>query len=96
MMVSFTVRLDFDASDREKVEDYLRKLTAATRQEPGCVTYVAHFIQEGPPAILIYEQYRDEAAVEQHRGSPHFASYAADGLFKLTGNRRLERLDAIA
>jgi quinol monooxygenase YgiN len=95
-MVSFTVRLEFAESDREKVADYLRKLTAATRQEPGCVIYVAHFIQEGPPAILIYEQYRDQAAVEQHRGSSHFASYAADGLFKLTSNRRLEKLDAIA
>ena len=95
-MVSFTVRLEFREEDREKVREFLRLLTPLSRAEPGCVTYVAHFVEEGPPTLLIYEQYADEAALEAHRGSTHFAEYATNGFFKLVFGRKLERLEAIA
>jgi quinol monooxygenase YgiN len=95
-MVSFTVRMGFRDEDREQVEDYLRKLADASRKEPGCVTYVPHLVEQGPAAILIYEQYADEAALEHHRNSTHFAEYGANGLYKLITSRELERLDAVA
>jgi quinol monooxygenase YgiN len=95
-MVSFTVRMQFSESDREQVKDYLRKLTAASRQEPGCVSYIPHLVEEGPATILIYEQYADEAALEHHRSSPHFVQFATGGLYTLITNRHLERLEAIA
>lgn len=95
-MVSFTVRMEFNEPDREQVKECLRQLTAATRQEPGCVTYVAHLVKDAPTTILLYEQYRDQAALEQHRSSPHFKQYAADVLYKLMTSRSVEHLEAIA
>ena len=95
-MVSFTVRMEFREEDRERVKEHLRKLAAASRQEFGCVSFVPHLVVEGPPTMLIYEQYADEAALDHHRNSPHFAQYATDGLYKLMTSRKLERLEAVA
>jgi quinol monooxygenase YgiN len=95
-MVSFTVRMEFRAEDREKVKEYLRQLAVASRKEPDCISYFPHLLEEGPPTILIYEQYADEAGLEYHRNSPHFAKYATEGLYKLITSRKLERLEAIA
>ena len=95
-MVSFLVRMEFNEADRKRVKELLRPLTAATRLEPGCVSYIPHFVKEGPPAIVLYEQYVDEAALEHHRNSPHFAQYAREGLYRLITGRHLEFLDALA
>ena len=51
----------FRPEDREEIADILRRLTLASRQEPGCVSYVPHAIEAEPDTVLIYEQYRDEA-----------------------------------
>ncbi|HEV2578583.1 MAG TPA: putative quinol monooxygenase [Acidobacteriaceae bacterium] len=95
-MVSFTVRMTFRPEDREEIATILRELAAASRQEPGCVTYVPHHIQSDPDTIVIYEQYRDQAALDAHRNSPHFAMYAIGGLFQRMLVRSLEMLDALA
>ena len=94
-MVSFTVRMEFDPADRGKVEELLRKLAPLSRQEPGCVTYLPHFVQDAPATLVIYEQYRDEAALDHHRNSPHFQQYASNGFFKLMRARHLERLTLV-
>jgi quinol monooxygenase YgiN len=95
-MLSFNVRLRFDQADREKVVEMLVPLTEASRREPGCVTYVPHFIEGDNTTVLIYEQYRDEAALDHHRSSPHFAQYAVGGLYQLMKERQLENLTAVA
>jgi quinol monooxygenase YgiN len=94
-MLSFTVRMRFDQGDREKVAEILRALTPASRKEPGCVNYIAHFVEGEPATVLIYEQYVDEAALEQHRGSEHFKQYAAGGLYQLMRERELENLHEV-
>ena len=95
-MISFTVRLTFEEGDRDAIAGLLRQLTPASRQEPGCISYIAHFVEAEPLTVLIYEQYVDEAALEHHRNSPHFKQYAAGGLYRLKHERYLERLSAIA
>ena len=95
-MISFTVRMTFSAEDREKVAEVLKPLTAASRKEPGCVSYVPHFVEGESATVLIYEQYKDEAALEQHRASPHFQQYAVGGLYQMMKERAMESLTAIA
>lgn len=95
-MVSFIVRIRFEQKDRDRVAQTVRPLTVASRQEPGCVTYDAHFVADEPNTLLIYEQYKDEAALEAHRSSPHFKQYASGGLYQFMVDRRLENLNAIA
>jgi quinol monooxygenase YgiN len=95
-MVSFTVRMTFRKDDREAIAETLRELTRETRKEPGCVSYVPHFVESDPDTIVIYEQYADEASVEHHRQSPHFAQYAVGGLYQKMLERQIENLIALA
>jgi quinol monooxygenase YgiN len=75
--------------DAEAVELF-RKLTPASRAEPGCRFYQAHRSPTEPRRFFIYEQYRDEAALEAHRKSPHFEEYVQRGLFKIIESRTPE------
>ena len=94
-MLSFIVRMTFDQADREDIDEILCHLTAASRQEPGCVSYIPHFVEGEGCTVLIYEQYVDQAALEHHRGSPHFHQYAIGGLYQKMKERRMENLSAV-
>ena len=73
-MISFTVRMTFRPDDREEIATILRELAAASRQEPGCVSYIPHRVESDPDTIVIYEQYRDMAALDAHRTAPRLIS----------------------
>jgi quinol monooxygenase YgiN len=94
-MVSFTVRMRFDPAEHDEVAGILQHLTTASRQEPGCVSYIAHFVEGDPGVVVIYEQYSDSAALDHHRETPHFKQYAIGGLFQKMRERQLENLTAI-
>jgi quinol monooxygenase YgiN len=94
-MVSFTVRMQFAKDDRDRITEILRNLALASRKEPGCVSYVPHHVDGDPETVLIYEQYRDQEAVDAHRSSPHFEQYAVGGLYQLMKERATETLEAI-
>jgi quinol monooxygenase YgiN len=96
--ISFTVRMTFPRNEREAIDEALRALGAASRKEPGCVNYIAHWVKgddTSPDTVLIYEQYQDEAAVEAHRQSPHFQQYATGVLYKRMLSREVEHLNVI-
>ena len=95
-MISFTVRMKFAPEDRDDVAEILRLLTEASRQEPGCVSYIPHRVEGDPDAVVIYEQYKDRAAADAHRQSPHFARYAVGGLYQKMLDRSREDLVALA
>jgi len=95
-MITFTVRMRFAPEDHDDIERILRELTRVSRHEPGCVSYIPHFIDGDANTVLIYEQYQDDAAVEAHRATPHFAQYAIGGLYQKMLERSVETLTAIA
>ncbi len=95
-MLSFTVRMRFDPENHDEIAEILRQLTAASRKEPGCITYVPHFVDGDAGLVLIYEQYTDEAAAEAHRATPHFKQYAIGGLYQRMLDRHVETLIAVA
>ncbi len=64
-------------------------LQTESRKEPGCVQYVVHRGREDRSLFFVYEQYKDDAALEAHRATPHFQQYARGELLKLG-----ERVDA--
>jgi quinol monooxygenase YgiN len=85
----------FSLEDRAEIRSLLQNLGSASRQEPGCVSYFAHFVESEPDTIVIYEQYRDVDALEAHRSSPHFEQYATNGLYRKVRERTLETLQEI-
>jgi quinol monooxygenase YgiN len=76
-MVSFTARFTFAPEDRDEIAEVLRLVTSESRREPGCVTYIPHHVEGDPDTIVIYEQYKDAAALAAHRDSAHFKKYAS-------------------
>ena len=52
------------------------KLTEDSRKEPGCVMFQVHRHKTEPRRFFIYEQYKDDAALEAHRAAPHFLQCA--------------------
>lgn len=94
-MISFTVRMKFKAEDRDKVRDSLLALAEGSRKEPGCVSYVPHTVDGDPDTVVIYEQYKDQAAVDAHRASEHFKKHAVGGIYQRMLDRAVENLNAI-
>ena len=94
-MLSFTVRLTFSQDEHAEIAEMLRHLTLASREEPGCVSYIPHWVQGDPCTVLIYEQYIDAKAEEFHRQSAHFKKYAVGGLFQKMLERNREDLAAL-
>jgi quinol monooxygenase YgiN len=95
-MVSFTVRMKFNAEDRTEIADALRQLAAASRQEVGCITYIPHHTAEDPDTVVIYEQYIDEKALAAHRETEHFKRYAIGSLYQRMRDRAVENMIALA
>jgi quinol monooxygenase YgiN len=94
-MVSFTVRMRFVDEDRQQISEILEKLAMASRQEPGCVSYVPHWVEDDPNTVVIYEQYKDGNSLEAHRATSHFKQYAVGGLYQMMRERTVENLTAV-
>jgi quinol monooxygenase YgiN len=94
-MISFTVRMKFRSDDRARVAELLTALAEASRQEPGCVSYIPHTVDGEPDTVVIYEQYADQKAVEAHRASQHFRDWVVGGLYQMMLDRQMENLVSI-
>jgi quinol monooxygenase YgiN len=66
-----------------EVAEVLAKLTEEARKEPGCAMFQVHRHRTEPRRFFIYEQYKDDAALETHRNTPHFLQYARKDLPKI-------------
>ena len=66
-----------------EVAELFSNLTEESRKEPGCAMYQVHRHRTEPRRFFIYEQYKDDAALEAHRNAPHFLQYAKKELPKM-------------
>jgi len=94
-MPVLAVHLTIQAGHEDAVVETFHKLQTATRQEPGCIHYVVQRSRENNRRYLVYEQYKDEAALQAHRDSPHFKQYATDGVFRFVEQRQAELFNLI-
>ena len=54
-----------------ETRELLRGLVAPTHQEPGCIGYELLESIESPSVFTFVEEWRDEADLESHFGTPH-------------------------
>ena len=66
-----------------EVAAIFEKLSAESRNEPGCLMCQVHKHKTDPRRFFIYEQYKDAAALEAHRTAPHFLQFAKKDLPKV-------------
>ena len=69
------------------VRDALVELAPASRNEPGCQTYIVHQDPEQPSVFRIFEVYDDEDAFKKHGTYPHFEEHALGKAIPALANR---------
>jgi quinol monooxygenase YgiN len=94
-MLILAVRVTIKAGHEDDVIVPLRKLQEETRREPGCISYFVQRSRENGRRYLIYEQYKDQAALDAHRASSHFQEYGTNGLYRFVEERQAELFDPI-
>lgn len=72
--IALVVEFQIKSNRREDFLAVMRDHAAGTlADEEGCVQFDILLPQEDDGRILLYEVYRDEAALEEHRQSPRLA-----------------------
>ena len=82
-MIVLAVLWKAKAGQEAEAERILRALSDAARKEPGCLMFQVHRHRERKGELFIYEQYKDDAALEFHRKTQHFLQYARTELPKV-------------
>ncbi|PYV58284.1 MAG: antibiotic biosynthesis monooxygenase [Acidobacteria bacterium] len=79
LAVTWVAKAGHDAD----VASLFSALTREARQEPGCLMFQVHRHKTERGRFFIYEQYKDDAAMESHRATPHFLKYVKKELPRL-------------
>jgi quinol monooxygenase YgiN len=80
-------RMTAREGEQDRAAELINRLVEATHTEPGNVHYIPHRDSENPRVFMIYEQYRDKAAFEEHGQTEHFKEIALGELFGLMEKR---------
>ena len=72
VLVQVTVRRDMLGEFERAI---LANADGARNREPGCLRFDVSQKEDDPAAWLFYEVYKDSAAFDAHRATPHFAAY---------------------
>ena len=87
MALVLIARMTTREGEQDHAAELIHKLAAASSAEPGNVHYIPHRDPDNPRVFMIYEQYRDKAAFEEHGQTEHFQTIAAGELFPLMEGR---------
>jgi quinol monooxygenase YgiN len=79
-MLVQSVRLSFTSENAERAESILRELRDATRKEPGAIRFEVARVREQPNVFVVWEEYRDDAALDAHVATEHFERLVRNGL----------------
>lgn len=77
----------FPPDRADEVAGMLAELQAASRAEPGCVSYEAARSQDDPAVFMLHEVWRDQAALDHHYASEHFQRLGINGLRQIAVSR---------
>jgi quinol monooxygenase YgiN len=81
MAYVLVARMVAKEGEEGRAAEVIDELGAASREEPGVVHYIAHRDPEDPRVFLMYEQYRDKAAFEEHGQTEHFQTFGVGEIF---------------
>lgn len=82
-MVVLAVTWQARPGQETEVARVFQILQQESRKEPGCLFYLVQRHRDNPRLFFVYEQYKDDAALNAHRDTPHFLQYARGELPKV-------------
>ncbi|HYD60734.1 MAG TPA: putative quinol monooxygenase [Noviherbaspirillum sp.] len=65
-MLVLVVELEANPAFCEELESMLRSMVDASGQEAGTIFYAAHRVPERNNVFVLYERYKDRAALDMH------------------------------
>ncbi len=75
--MTITKRVTFIAREgnEEKMKELLSAMVKPSKAEDGCIFYEIFQYENNPRKFMAVETWRDEAALEGHKNSPHYKVY---------------------
>jgi quinol monooxygenase YgiN len=89
-MLIQSVCFTFAPGDAEKAEALLRELRDATCTEEGVIAFKVARSREKPNMFVLWEEYRDNAALSAHMATEHFHRLVLNGVRPLAQQRNVE------
>jgi quinol monooxygenase YgiN len=90
-MIVLVARYHGKPGQGDAIEAALKQMAPQVAEnEPGCRLYHASRSQENPNLFLLYEHYMDEAALLNHRKTPHFQKIIEGTIIPLLEKRERE------
>jgi autoinducer 2-degrading protein len=90
-MIVLVAKYTVKAGQGDVVEAALKRMAPLVKAgEPGCTLYHANRASDNPDLFLLYEHYRDQAALAAHRETPHFKEIIEGTIVPLLDKRERE------
>ncbi len=86
-MLIQTVRYTFAPDDTDQAEPMFRELRDVARAEEGVLAFDIARSREQPDQFVLWEVYRDQAALDAHVASTHFQRLIIHGVRPLAKER---------
>ncbi|WP_114571442.1 putative quinol monooxygenase [Exiguobacterium flavidum] len=93
-MSKIVVQAVLTAKDGQAVQAILAEVREETLKEEGCLLYQLHRSLEDDKVFMLYEVYRDAAALDLHVASEHYANYR-ERIAPLLADRQVARYEEI-
>lgn len=74
-MIGVLATLAVDPEDAAPLRAALQRLAAHAAEEPGTLLFGPHEDVDHPGTFVVFEQYRDQVAVDEHRSSLAMAEF---------------------
>jgi quinol monooxygenase YgiN len=87
MAVTLAVTWRARPGSEAAIEATLRTMVELSNQEPGCLHFSAHRSTTDPTEYFIFEQYRDQAALDEHSNSQYFKQHVLEEAVPLLEER---------
>jgi autoinducer 2-degrading protein len=94
-MICWTVLMTVKAGREQETADMFRSYVKLVQTEPGCMRFDVLQSRKDPRRFMLYELYRDDAALDVHRRTPHFLEYSPK-IQDLTEHRETELYKHVA
>lgn len=75
--LTLIVTLHARPEHREAVRGLLLQLATQTTREEGNICYIVHEVADAPNEFVIYEQWKDQAALDFHMEQPYLVAFLA-------------------
>ena len=88
--IALVVEIRLHSGEREAFLARLREHRAnVLANEPGCLGFEILLVEDDGDALVLYERYGDEAALEAHDAAPYFQAYRKNTAAMIASRRRI-------